>query len=138
VRDVVKPKLNWDTVELVDVELNIAPGTPRRSPRQPSRGPLALAVVRGDCSALVRRILAGGSMKARACGAVYTHVQICVRLEPGLEAFAYGWGLVAAALMIEFSSSERYSRTKISRSVEIAAFVIHAMSERLAARIARA
>lgn len=118
----VKPKLNWDTVELVDEVQDT-----RRSPRQHFRGPLALAVIRGDRRVLVRRILAGASMKARACGAVYTHVQICARLEPGLEVFAYSWGLVAAAMTLEFG-----------RSVDIAAFVIHAMSERLAARIARA
>jgi hypothetical protein len=127
VRDVTKSKVNWDTVELVDVELDVAPGTPRRPPRQHFRGPLTLAVVRGDRRVLVRRILAGASMKARACGAVYTHVQICARLEPGLEVFAYSWGFVAAAMTLEFS-----------RSVEIAAYVVHEMSARLASRIARA
>jgi hypothetical protein len=122
---VTKPKVDWDTVELVREVQDTT--SERRLPRQHFRGPLALAVVHGDRRALVRRILAGASMKARAAGAVYTHVQICARLEPGLEVFTYGWGLTAAAMTLDFA-----------RSVDCAAYVVHEMSARLAARIARA
>jgi hypothetical protein len=48
-----------------------------------------------------------------------------------MDVLVYGWGLVAAAMSLSTASD-------IAQSVDLAAYVIHEMSARLAASIARA
>jgi hypothetical protein len=110
-----KAKIDWDTVQL-------APAAPRlvEVALFPRQRPLT-------------QILSGASMKARACGAIYTHAKICRLLDPGLDVFAYGWGLVASAMACDLSLAG-----DISQSVDLAAYVICEMSARLVASVARA
>jgi hypothetical protein len=93
--------LDWDTVELVR----------RDSPIHADR--------RGR--SVVKMILSGAAAKARARGAIYTHVQLRQLIPAGLETLAYGVGLLMAAV-----ESER----DFVRGVEVAARAICEASER--------
>lgn len=124
-RDQPRSKIDWDTVELVG-PLSPLPESPRatvakvRTRVRKERSERAFPERRGR--SIVKKLLSGASAKARARGAIYTHVQLRKMLV-GLERFIYGWSLVAAAVE---------STNDFARGVEAAARAIDAASRRLA------
>lgn len=103
---VLKPKIDWDTVELIDQRFTHQHLVPEQRGRS-----------------MVKQVLSGAAAKARARGSIHTHTQLRKLIPAGIETLIYGWWLVAAAI-----ESDR----DISRGVELAARAIRETSARLA------
>lgn len=128
-----KPKIDWDTVELVGelVPTSISDSITRPVVAVPTRPewpqhPPPPPTVFGDprTKQRTKQILSGASAKARSLAPTHTHTQLRKLLPAGLEMLIYGWWLVAAAI-----ESDR----DVSRGVEIASHAILVTSRRLTA-----
>ena len=86
----MKAKIDWDTVELVEP---ISSGSPSSSIECDQR---LFHDRRGR--SIVKKILSGAAVKARAGGVIHTHVQLRHLIPAGLDTLVYSWGLVAAAV----------------------------------------
>ena len=115
-----KPKIDWDTVELI-LPTDRAQAFEKERKRVLEREQRLYPERRGR--SVVKQILSGAAQKARARGAIYTHTQLRKLLPAGLETPVYGWWLVAAAM-------ER----DLSRGVETAAQAIIETSHRVLRR----
>ena len=118
----MKAKIDWSTVELhgplIPLDRSLRGGRSASAPV-----PKRMASSRGNGS-IVKLLLAGGSSRTRARGAIYTHVQLKRRLPAGLEMLVYSWSLVAAILWKDHEGA--------THSVELVARAISAASDRLA------
>jgi hypothetical protein len=129
-----KPKIDWDTVELVGelVPTSISESITRpvvavpTRPAWPHPPPPPSSSPFGDprTKQRTKQILSGASAKARSLAPTHTHTQLRKLLPAGLEMLIYGWWLVAAAI-----ESDR----DVSRGVEIASHAIIVTSRRLTA-----
>lgn len=131
-----KPKIDWDTVELVGelVPTSISDSITRPVVAVPTRAEWSNdpphdpppPPVFGDprMKQRAKQILSGASAKARSLAPAHTHTQLRKLLPVGLEMLIYGWWLVAAAI-----ESDR----DVSRGVEIASHAIIVTSRRLTA-----
>lgn len=111
-----RPKIDWDTVELVEklpsIELKAPPDDEQRW------------YIERRGRSLVKSILAGAAVKARAEGVPHTHVQLRQLLSTttGLATLVYSWDLVTAAVESDHD---------LSRGVVVAAHAIREASKRL-------
>ena len=129
-----KAKIDWDTVELVG---DLVPMLPVSSLPVERKSRTVSTVERGEPRlfpdrrgrSVVKKILSGAAAKARARGAVHTHVQLRALLPAGLETLIYGWWLVVAAAAVGVDHDR-----DISRGVDIAAHAICMTSHRLVQR----
>ena len=117
-------RIDWDTVELVDVILPTQSSRSNDLVRPPRLPPTRFERVYPDRRgrSTMKKLLSGASTKARARGAIYTHTQLRRSLV-GWQIFFYGWDLFTAAMA---------SKRDFTRGVELAAQAIEAASARLA------